>query len=41
VFVVGKGKKPWISLPKGNGIYLSPAEAKLEHEKRAEKKKKH
>jgi len=32
VFVAGKGKKPWISLPKENGIYLSALE---------EKKKKH
>ena len=23
VFVIGKGNKPWISLPKGNGIKLS------------------
>merc|ERR1719163_2270651 len=23
VFVIGKGTKPWISLPKGNGIKLS------------------
>merc|ERR1712071_648114 len=23
VFVIGKGSKPWISLPKGNGIKLS------------------
>uniref|UniRef100_A0A6U6TC93 40S ribosomal protein S4 n=1 Tax=Zooxanthella nutricula TaxID=1333877 RepID=A0A6U6TC93_9DINO len=26
VFVVGKGSKPWISLPKGNGIKLSIVE---------------
>jgi len=26
VFVVGKGNKPWISLPKGNGIKLSIVE---------------
>eukprot|EP00928_Gymnodinium_smaydae_P053140 TRINITY_DN371_c0_g2_i2.p2 TRINITY_DN371_c0_g2~~TRINITY_DN371_c0_g2_i2.p2 ORF type:complete len:259 (+),score=78.86 TRINITY_DN371_c0_g2_i2:79-855(+) len=26
VFVIGKGNKPWISLPKGNGIKLSIAE---------------
>ena len=23
VFVIGKGTKPWISLPKGNGIKLN------------------
>jgi len=23
VFVIGQGSKPWISLPKGNGIKLS------------------
>ncbi len=26
VFVIGKGTKPWISLPKGNGIQLSITE---------------
>mmetsp|Transcript_37541 Transcript_37541/g.74744 ORF Transcript_37541/g.74744 Transcript_37541/m.74744 type:complete len:80 (+) Transcript_37541:3-242(+) len=26
VFVIGKGAKPWISLPKGNGIRLSNIE---------------
>lgn len=26
VFVIGQGTKPWISLPKGNGIKLSVAE---------------
>merc|ERR1712187_361678 len=26
VFVIGKGSKPWISLPKGNGIKLSIVE---------------
>merc|ERR1740129_733397 len=26
VFVIGKGTKPWISLPKGNGIKLSIVE---------------
>jgi len=42
VFVIGKGKKPWISLPKGNGLYLSPVDAKHEHERRdKDKKKKH
>jgi len=42
VFVIGKGKKPWISLPKGNGVYLSPVESKTEHEKKGQaKSKKH
>lgn len=40
VFVIGKGKKPLITLPKYNGIYLNPVEAKLEGEK-AKKGKKH
>jgi len=40
VFVIGKGKKPWVSLPKHNGVYLSPVEAKLEEEKKHEKKSK-
>jgi len=39
IFVIGKGKKPWISLPKGNGIYLSPIEAKQAHDKLLQKKK--
>ena len=38
VFVIGKGKKPWITLPKYNGVYLSPFEAKLEGEKKVGKK---
>jgi len=37
VFVIGKGKKSWITLPKYNGIYLSPVEAKLEAEKKDKK----
>jgi small subunit ribosomal protein S4e len=37
VFVIGKGKKPWIALPKYNGIYLSPVEAKLEAERKDKK----
>jgi len=41
IFVIGKGKKSWISLPKGNGIYLSPLEAKHEAEKKDKKKKAH
>ena len=27
-FLIGKGKKPWISLPVGNGLYLSNIEEK-------------
>jgi len=37
VFVIGKGTKPWISLPKGNGIKLSiteDREAKMNKSKR-------
>lgn len=26
VFVIGKGNKPWISLPRGKGVKLSIAE---------------
>ena len=26
VFVIGKGKKPWITLPKDNGLYLNALE---------------
>jgi small subunit ribosomal protein S4e len=40
IFVIGKGKKPWVTLPKGNGVYLTPAEARLAHEG-AKKKKAH
>jgi len=39
VFVIGKGKKPAISLPKYNGVYLTPVEAKLEGERRIADKK--
>merc|ERR1711994_1048634 len=35
IFVIGKGNKPYISLPKGNGIKLSTAE---ERDKRLQKK---
>jgi len=41
IFVIGKGKKPWITLPKGNGIYLAPTEAKAEHDRKDKKKKAH
>jgi len=41
IFILGKGKKSWISLPRGNGVYLSPAEAKVEAEKKDKKKKAH
>jgi len=40
IFIIGKGKKPWIQLPKGNGVYLSPAEVKTAQEG-AKKKKAH
>jgi len=39
VTIIGKGKKPFISLPKYNGVYLSPVEAKLEGEKKSGEKK--
>lgn len=26
VFIIGKGNKPWVSLPKGKGVKLSVAE---------------
>jgi len=39
VFVIGKGKKPWISLPRLGGLYLSPVDAKLEAEKKDKEKK--
>jgi len=40
VFVIGKGKKPWISLPKGNGAYLTALEElkSKEEQKKATKK---
>jgi len=28
IMVIGKGKKPWISIPKGNGLYLNALETK-------------
>ena len=28
MFLIGKGKKPWVSLPKGMGIYKSALEEK-------------
>jgi len=36
IFVIGKGKKPWISLQQDNGVYLDPLERKhaLEHRKK-------
>jgi small subunit ribosomal protein S4e len=35
IFVIGKGTKPYISLPRGNGIKLSIAE---ERDKRLQQK---
>jgi small subunit ribosomal protein S4e len=32
VFVIGKNKKPWISLPKEKGLYLSALEKKAQNE---------
>jgi small subunit ribosomal protein S4e len=37
VFIIGKGKKPWISLPKDNGIYMSALESKQNREKKPTK----
>eukprot|EP01017_Pseudomicrothorax_dubius_P012739 TRINITY_DN15396_c0_g1_i1.p1 TRINITY_DN15396_c0_g1~~TRINITY_DN15396_c0_g1_i1.p1 ORF type:complete len:269 (-),score=56.87 TRINITY_DN15396_c0_g1_i1:128-934(-) len=39
IFVVGKGKKPWISLPADNGLYLSALEAKEARENARRKEK--
>jgi len=39
IFIIGKGKKPWITLPRLNGLYLSPVDAKLEAEKKDKEKK--
>jgi len=33
IFIIGKGKKPWISLPKDNGIWMNPLEQAVEHHK--------
>jgi len=43
VFVIGKGKNPWISLPKDKGLYMTPVEKMLEssgkpHKKRSKSK---
>ncbi|KAF8325827.1 ribosomal family S4e-domain-containing protein [Cantharellus anzutake] len=35
VFIIGKGKKPWISLPKGKGIKLTIAEERDRRRKKA------
>jgi len=40
VFIIGKGKKSWISLPKERGIYVSPLEHKQDVEKKTNKKAK-
>jgi len=39
IFVIGKGKKSWIQLPKGNGIYLTPAEVRQAATEGVSKKK--
>jgi len=38
IFIIGKGKKPWITLPRLNGLYLSPVDARLEAEKKRQRK---
>merc|ERR1719161_3436497 len=38
VFVIGKGAKPWVSLPKGNGIKLSIIEDRAQRMSRNKKK---
>jgi len=38
VFVVGKGLKPWVSLPKGNGVKLSNTEDRIQRMSRNKKK---
>lgn len=35
IFVIGKGKKPWISIPKEAGIWLNALEAHADKEKKA------
>lgn len=37
--MIGKGKKPWIALPRLGGLYLSPVDTKLEAEKKEKEKK--
>jgi len=32
VFAIGKGKKPWITLPRGNGLYLTTLEERRKKE---------
>lgn len=39
VFVIGKGKNPWITLPKEKGVYLTPVEKLLEGTGKAHKKR--
>jgi len=38
VFIIGKGKKSEITLPKEKGLYLTTLELKHEHETKAAKK---
>lgn len=39
VFVIGRGKNPWISLPKEKGVYLTPVEKTLEGTTKVHRKK--
>lgn len=41
VFIIGKGKNPWISLPKDKGVYLTPVEKMLEASGKKTKVSKH
>ena len=36
--VIGKGKKPWITLPKDNGLALNALDLKLQREAKTNKK---
>jgi small subunit ribosomal protein S4e len=38
IFIIGKGKKAWITLPKGNGLYLDAIETKRNREENKNKK---
>lgn len=37
IFVIGKGPKPWVSLPRGSGVKLSIAEERDQRRKQKEK----
>lgn len=40
VMAIGKGKKPWITLPRSEGLYYSALDMKEELERRKSSKKK-